>query len=203
VFGEHNSELINTHGLLSRICIATGTPDLAEQHARDGLQIATHTLGENNFTTAVMHSALANVLLSKREYREAEHEAAQSLKTLQAQSSPDQRYVGSAEYLLGASLVAQHRSKEAEPILQKNIARWTRAEAPAWRAARSESLLGVALSQLHRSKEAAEALNHANQVLSVKDNGADKETIAIARKRFNQLQSCNAERHDDNCQLSE
>jgi tetratricopeptide (TPR) repeat protein len=199
IFGDGNPQLINTHSVLSRIYIATGSLKLAEEEARKGLRVAVRSLGESNLTTAVMHSTLANVLLHSNKPREAEQEATHSLRTLKTQSSPDHQYVGSAEYLLGASLIAQHRFEEAESILRENIARWKRTEAPDWRAARSESLLGAMLSQVNRNKEAAELLSHANQVLSAKDSGADKETISIARKRFELLQVCIAERRESNC----
>lgn len=88
-------------------------------------------------------------------------------------------------------------------MLRENIARWTRAEAPAWRAARSESLLSNALLQLHNPKEAVAALNHSYEILSAKDSGADADTIATAKKRVDEFQRCVAEHRENNCQLSE
>ncbi|HVY22104.1 MAG TPA: hypothetical protein VG962_01995, partial [Steroidobacteraceae bacterium] len=104
---------------------------------------------------------------------------------------------------LASALVGEHKLREAEPMIRENMARWGRAQAPAWRAARSESLLGAALIQLHKGKEAGVALNHAYEVLSAKDSGADADTIATAKKRLDEYQRCVAGHQENNCQLSE
>jgi len=88
-------------------------------------------------------------------------------------------------------------------MLRENMARWTRAGAPAWRAARSESLLGNALLQLHKQKDAGVVLSHAYQALSAKDSGADVDTVVVAKKRLDEYQGCIVEHREHNCQLSE
>ena len=133
---------------------------------------------------------------------EAENEARISLKILQATASPDHQYVASAEYLLASALNGQRRFKEAEPLLRENMARWTRAEAPAWRAARSESALGVALLQLKKPQDAKQALNNAYKVLSTRESGADPDTIAMAKKRLDQFHRCASDHHELDCQLT-
>jgi Flp pilus assembly protein TadD len=149
-----------------------------------------------------MHSAVANVLIKNKKYSTAEHEATTSLTTLKSVTTPDHQYVASAEYLLAISLVGQHHFKEAEPMLRENIARWNRTEAPAWRAARTESALGVTLLQLKNLPDAKQALIHAHEVLSAKDSGADMDIIATARKQLEQFKRCEAEHRLNNCEIS-
>ncbi len=203
IFGNNNSQLINTYDALATIQVELHQYVAAEKSIREALFIAEKSLGPSNFITGIMHSSVANILLKLRKFNDAELEALASLKILQVTASPDHQYIASAEYLLAASLVGQHRVKEAEPMLRQNMARWIRAEAPAWRAARTESVLGVALTQLKKPKEAQQALTHAYQVLSTKDSGADMDTIAIAKKRVDEFQHCIAEHRENNCQLSE
>ncbi len=203
IYGKESSRLIGTYDILSKIQIAQKLWDEAEHSTRIELTITEKNFGKENFDTGVTHNVVANALLQHKKFVEAEKEAQSSLKILQATASSDHQYIASTEYLLAAALVGQHRAKEAEPMLQENMARWTRAEAPAWRAARTESVLGIALTQLKKPKEAQQALIHAYQVLSTKDSGADTDTIAIAKKNLDELQRCVAEHRLETCELSE
>ena len=201
VFGENSAVLIGTYGFLGKIYLAKQHWDSAEKFARAGLQIAIHNFGEVNFSVGVAHNLVANILIGRKQYLEAEKEAFASLKVLQATASPDHQYTASTEYLLAASLIGQHRYQEAEPMLQENIARWTRAQAPSWRIARSESLLGVVLFQLQKKNEAKQLLLHADEVLSAKDSGAFPDDIAVAHKRAEQFQQCVKENRVTSCTI--
>ncbi|MES1146881.1 MAG: tetratricopeptide repeat protein, partial [Solimonas sp.] len=203
VFGNSNPQLINTYYILSELDLATGQTNAAEQAARKGLEIANNTLGDGNYMTAEMHSAVANVLIRKKQYGEAQTEAALSLKELQSELPPDHQYIASAEFLLAAALTGLHRNAEAASLLQTNIERWTRTGAPAWRAARSESLLGVILMRSGKVTEAGFALTHAFQMLSATNSGADDEAENAARKRLVQYKHCMNEHHLGNCQINE
>jgi len=195
--------LIDTYDTLAKLHLAQSQLEMAEKDARAELSIATSNFGKVNFNTGMAYVSITNVLLKSKKFSAAESEARSSLKILQATASPDHQYIASAEYLLAVSLVSQHKNKEAEPMLRDNMARWSRAQAPAWRAARSESVLGNALLQLHKPKEASAALNHANEVLSAKDSGADADIIAVAKKRVDEFNRCVAEHRENSCQLSE
>ncbi|HVY24559.1 MAG TPA: tetratricopeptide repeat protein, partial [Steroidobacteraceae bacterium] len=202
VFGENSSQLINTYNILSQIYLTTSRYRDAEQMAKQGLDIARHSLGNNNFMTGQMQSSVANVSIRRKEYAAAEHEASLSFKVLQSTASPNHQYIASAEYLLASALAGEYKSKEAEPMIRENMARWSRAEAPAWRSARSESLLGVALLQLHKPGEAKQHLLHADEILSAKDSGAIPDDIAIAHKRVEEFKRCEEKHQLSNCVLS-
>jgi len=189
LFGSNNIRLAYTLDLLSTIQLSQHNSEAAESSERQALAIAETAQGKNNFYTGYIHSSMADVLIRRRKYIEAEKEARASLKILQATTTPDHQYISSAEYLLAEVLVATHRAKEAEPLLQANIARWNRANAPAWRTARSESLLGAALLQLHKRDEAGQLLTHAYQVLSATGSGADSYAVTAAQERLQQYQS--------------
>lgn len=203
VYGKDSPRLINTYDSLSKIQIGLKQWHEAEKSALIELSIAEKNFGGENFRTGVTHNAVANALLKRSKFLESEREARTSLRILRSTASPNHQYVASGEYLLGASLVGQHKAKEAAPLLRENMARWIRAEAPAWRAARTESVLGNALVQLHKPKEAAIALKHSYEVLSAKDSGADADTIAIAKKRLDEFNLCAAKHRENYCQLSE
>jgi tetratricopeptide (TPR) repeat protein len=203
LFGTSNVRMMSTYDTLSKIEIALKQWDAAEKDARTGLAIAISALGKTNFNVGISHSSVANVLLKRKKYDEAEKEAHVSLTILQETASPDHQYTASAEYLLASALNGQHRFKEAEPMLRENMARWNRAQAPAWRTARTESALGVALLQLKKQPEAKQALMHAYEVLSAKDSGADADTIAVAKLRVDEYQHCVAEHRENSCSLSE
>ena len=202
VYGNDSPRLIGTYSSLSKVQLALRRLEDAENSARIELSIAEKNFGKLNFDTGVTHSTVASVLSRRMKFVEAENEARISLKILQATASPDHQYVASAEYLLASALNGQRRFKEAEPLLRENMARWTRAEAPAWRAARSESALGVALLQLKKPQDAKQALNNAYKVLSTRESGADPDTIAMAKKRLDQFHRCASDHHELDCQLT-
>jgi len=163
--------------------------------------IALANFGNNSFDVGIAHSSVANICLSRKKFLDTEKEARISLKILRAAVSPDHQYIASAEYLLATSLIGQHRAKEAEPQLRENMARWTRAEAPPWRAARTESVLGIALLQLKERQAAKQALIHADEVLSTKDSGALPDEIESAKKRLEQFQQCEKENRLNTCKV--
>ena len=202
VFGDNNFRLIDTYDTLSKVHLAQLQMKAAETDVRYELSIAVSNFGKLNFNVGVADSSLTYVLLKQEKFSEAEKEARTSLKILRATAPPDHQYTASAEYLLASALVGEHRTKEAEPMIRENMARWGRAKAPAWRAARTESLLGAALVQLHKGKEAGDALNHAYQVLSAKDSGSDADAVATAKQRLGEFQHCAAGHHENSCQLS-
>lgn len=203
LFGEKSLRLTPTYDTLSKIQLALKEWDAAEASARKCLAIAVFRFGPGSFDTGIQHSVLAAVLLKRHRFNEAEKESSTSLKILRFTATADHQYLASAEYLLGASLVGEHKAKEAEPMLRENMARWARAEAPAWRAARTESVLGNALVQLHKPIEAAIALKHSYEVLSAKDSGSDADTVAVAKKRLDEFNRCVAEHRENHCKLSE
>ncbi|MES1195603.1 MAG: hypothetical protein ABUL58_01500 [Steroidobacter sp.] len=166
------------------------------------MRIAEKNFGMMSVYAGAAHTSYAKVLLSQRKYAHAAKEAKISLDILTMKVHPAQQYVASAEYLLATSMVGEHHGNIAESMLRENIARWTRAEAPAWRAARTESVLGAALLQEHKSKEAKEHLIHANEVLSAKDSGAFPDDIAVAHKRLKEFKRCEAEHRLDKCELT-
>jgi hypothetical protein len=133
-------------------------------------------------------------------YLQAETESRIALEILRS-SSPNHQYTASAEYLLSIALVGQFKSLEAESTLRQNISRWSRAEAPPWRAARSESILGIAQLQLHKPVEAKQHLLHANEVLSAKDSGAFPDEIIASRKRVEEFKRCEAAHRLDTCEI--
>ncbi len=201
-FGPTSSWLLGTYDELSKVHIAQRRWNSAEADARNDLSIAISTYGKNNFNTGVAHSVAANVFLKTMDPKHAEEQARISLSILKADLSPDHQYIASAEYLVAASLVAQHKSEKAEAMIRENIARWNRAKAPTWRAARTESLLGIALLQLHKLNEAKQHLLHADGILLAKDSGAFPNEIATAHKRVEEFQRCETEHHLDKCELT-
>ncbi len=184
LFGERNINVAGTLDTLARIYENQERWELAETTAKEALEITTSVLGDRNIGTAYYHSALADLLTKRKKYIEAEKSARTAVTILQSTASTDNQYLASAEYLLAEILVATRRSKEAEPLLRANIDRWRRADAPAWRIARSTNLLGEALLLLNRRPDGANLLRDSYQALSAADSGAPADVVATAKNRL-------------------
>jgi len=184
LFGEANANVAGTLDTLARIYQEQGKWEIAEQTAREALTITEKAFGNTNSNTAYYHSALADLLIKRRKFVEAEKSAQAALAIFQSDTSADHQYLASAEYLLAEVLVATGRSKEAEPLLRANIERWQKADAPAWRAARSRNLLGAALLQLRKQGEGTALLQESYGTLSAADSGAPADVVVTAKSRL-------------------
>jgi serine/threonine protein kinase len=184
VYGSSNVNIAGSLDILGLIQQGQGKWEAAEATAREALQIVRRSKGQLNLDTANFQVSLADVLIKRKKYAEAELELKNALDTFQKIVNADNQFLASAEYLYGEVMVATGRNKQAVALLHTNIERWQQAKAPAWRAARSSNLLGVALMQLHKTKEGRTLLEQSYKVLSANDSGATSGDIAAARQRM-------------------
>ncbi|HVY23904.1 MAG TPA: tetratricopeptide repeat protein, partial [Steroidobacteraceae bacterium] len=203
VLGDDNPQLVRTYAYLSQIQMRRKAWQSAEQNARTALSIASRSSRKrNDYYIGLAHLALSDVLVRLKKFPEAKRESQAALSILTPIEPSENQLTPFANYLLAWAWSGEHHPKQAEILLESNIAKWTSMNASSWLTARSESLLGVALLQLHKPDEAKQHLLHADEILSAKDSGAFPDDAATAHKRVEEFQHCEAEHHLDNCKLT-
>jgi len=183
LFGENSRQVADIRDSLSRIRRAQGQLDEAEQFARAALQSSIAAMGTEHTDTAYYRTALAPVLIQRGNYGEAEVQLRAALDTFSTLLPPDHQYVASAEHLLGEVLLATNRLPDAEAVFTAAMNRWKRADAPAWRSARSANGLGETLYRQGRNADAERYLTESYRVLAT-DEHAYREARATARDRI-------------------
>ncbi len=183
LFGEGNLTLANTLDTLALIQQGQGKLDAAEQSAREALRIAEKAAGTTSIDTIYLKTALADVLLKRKQYGEAITLTTDAMNTLESLKQGDHQYMASAEYLRAEALYASRRYAQAEPLLRDNISRWQQNDSPVWREARAQNLLGATLLALNKA-EGVTLLQSSYQVLQGKDSGASAEILNEARARM-------------------
>ncbi len=92
----------------------------AEKCYREAVAIAKETLSDGHETRATIIRNFASVLLDLKKPVEAEAQAREALAVLKRGEKPKPGKIADAESVLGASLTAQRRFEEAEPLLTKS-----------------------------------------------------------------------------------
>lgn len=106
--------------VMGRLELVSGELDSAEMHLRQALAINAATFGENNHRTGVVKAHLAQVLVKRRHYAQAEPLLQQSLEALPKDAG--NMSVPVIQVLLGQVLVKLKRYREAEDHLLSGYA---------------------------------------------------------------------------------
>jgi tetratricopeptide (TPR) repeat protein len=182
LYGERSQQVADVLDSLSKIRKAQGLLPDAETYAREAVAIQVEALGPEHFMTAYFRTALASVLLNRRDHAEAEDELRTALHVYSRTLPPDHQYVAWSEHVLGEVLLATNRLRDAEAVLTASMNRWKRVNSSAWRSARSASALGEALYRQGRVKAAEPYLVDSYRVLAA-DRSADRDAVVKARER--------------------
>ncbi|MET0658225.1 MAG: tetratricopeptide repeat protein [Steroidobacteraceae bacterium] len=183
LYGARSSEVADALDVLAGIEERQGRHLRAEQLLREALDIKTQSLGPNHFLVGYEHTSLGVLLLKQRKPVAAEQELRASLRIYAKSLPADHQYVASAEHVLGETLIALGRYREAEQVLIGARDRWVRAEAGAWRVARTLSALGEAIYRQRRRAEGERLLQAAYREL-LSDNSATPDALERSRERL-------------------
>ena len=102
---------------LYRAFLAARQPDEAIPVLREFLDGTRHQLGQDSAGVAATLASAGQELLKYKQYAEAE-KALRECLTIREAKLPDDWSTSNAKSLLGASLIAQHKYAEAEPLLR-------------------------------------------------------------------------------------
>lgn len=182
LFGRRSSEVVNVLDKLAIVRYSQRRFGEAEALSREALAHCHVVCGVGHATTASIAVTLARTLIELNKYAEAETLLRDALTTFAATLPADHQYVASAEYFLGEVLLARNRPIEAEATLTASMNRWTRTDAPPWRAMRSASALGEALCRQGRIADGEKYLSESLHALSV-DPKAEPAARDKARSR--------------------
>lgn len=194
LYPRGNSQTADTLDSLAQVRLAQNKPAEAEQLTREAIDVNNTSRGPQSSMSGYLRTSLAQILTRQGKYAEAEPELRQALEIFGKTLDPDHQYIASAEYVLGEVLLATKQLPDAEATLTASMNRWKRADAPAWRAARSASALGEALYQEGHIRDAEKYLVQSYETLS-KDTGADAATRQKARERITRFYTDRGERH--------
>lgn len=194
LYPRGNSQTADTLDSLAQVRLAQNKPAEAEKLTREAIEINNSSRGPQSSMTGYLRTSLAQILTRQGKYTEAEPELRQALEIFGKTLDPDHQYIASAEYVLGEVLLATRQLPDAEAMLTASMNRWKRADAPAWRAARSASALGEALYLEGHIRDAEKYLVQSYETLS-KDTGADATTRQKARERITRFYTDRGERH--------
>jgi len=194
LYPRGNSKVADTLDSLAQVRLAQNKPAEAEKLTREAIEINKISRGAQSSMTGYLRTSLAQILTRQGKYLEAEPQLREALEIFGKTLDPDHQYVASAEYVLGEVLLATKRFPDAEAMLTASMNRWKRANAPAWRAARSANALGEALYHEGKIRDAEKYLVQSYEVLS-QDVGADTATRQTARERITRFYTDRGERH--------
>ncbi len=183
IYGEHGRRTAEALDSLSKVARARRQFAQAERLAWLAVEATIGASGSNHSSVGFYRTALAARQVELRKYLEAEIQARAALDVLAKALPPDHPYVASAEYVLGEALLGMNRPKDAEAYFSASMNRWTRANQPAWRAARSASGLGESLYRQGRAAEAEAYLVDSYRILATGHN-ADPAPLSLARERL-------------------
>lgn len=177
-----NSIVADTLASLAQVRAAQNKPVEAEALVREALAAHRDSGSTAYHKIGYLQTMLATILMKQQKFAEAERFLREALGLLARDLTPDHQYVASAEHYLGETLLATGKLAEAATVLTAATSRWSRTDAPAWRAARSASSLGEALYKQGRFTEAERYLVESYRTLRA-DDGADQETKNKALRR--------------------
>jgi eukaryotic-like serine/threonine-protein kinase len=179
---DNNQAVANTLDALAQTRQAQGQLAQAEGFARSAIAAYSGSLGARSFQTAYARLVLGAILIRRSRFAEAEDEQRLALDIFHAELPADHQYIAASEHRLGEALLGSGRLAEAESVLLASMARWNRAGAPAWRAARSANALGEALYRQGRLDDARRYLAESAAVLEA-DPKAEEWARHKARER--------------------
>lgn len=183
IYGDEHPDIALAMIKLS-YAIYAEKPSEAEDLCRRALAISRRLLGEEHAETAWAAYMLANVLISRQKYREAD-EYLQTILSKQGASFPESHMVvGSSYVLFGRSLVEQKRYAEAKSVLEKGLAlrRITLPDAH-WMIALPSVFLGECLMNLGEPETGEKLLLENYEILKNK-LGESHELTQTAREKI-------------------
>ena len=186
LYGPNSAKVADVLDSLAAIRKTQGSLREAEDYARQALQIQEGVLGSENTMIGYERTALAAILLQRGKTPEAQQQIERALEILRKNLAPDHQYIASAQHIYGEILLETGQLKDAEAVLTEAINRWNHNEAPAWRAARSESALGEVLYRLGRNADAERYLKRSYTALAL-DEHAERAAKVKAEQRIRQF----------------
>lgn len=191
---KSNPAVAETLSSLAQVRLAQGDTAAAEKLVREAIAIHRDAKSTAYAKIGFLQTMLGTVLIQQSRFEEAEPLLRQTLDLFAESLPPDHQYVASAEHYLGEALAGTGKLADAEAHLTAATNRWTRTDAPAWRAARSANALGEVLHREGRDQEAERKLVDSYRILATAE-GVDSSTREVARARV--LHFYNDTRHKE------
>jgi TolA-binding protein len=181
IYGEHHRRIASTLDSLARIALEQGRLDEAAEFERQSLECEIKMGRASLADTAMTRTVLAGIQLERGAYAEAEVQLRTALAVFEKAPPADSPQRAAAEYLLGVTLLATHRPKDAQTYFQTSMSRSERNGDSDWRVARAASGLGAALYAQGRAREAEPLLVDGYRTVSTSD--ADERSKEAVRAR--------------------
>jgi serine/threonine protein kinase/TolA-binding protein len=186
---KSNPAVAETLSSLAQVRLAQGDRSEAEKLVREAIAIHRDANSTAYAKIGFLQTMLGTVLIQQSKFAEAEPLLRDTLELFAKSLPPDHQYVASAEHYLGEALAGMGKLTDAEAHLTAAWSRWTRTDAPEWRAARSASVLGEVLHREGQDRDAERKLVDSYRILATAE-GVDPSTRESARTRvlrfFNQ-----------------
>lgn len=186
LYGPGSTTGVNVLAALAEVRLLQDNIAAAEALLDEALGTAGATASSSSQDIGYLQTMLATVWLRDSKPADAERLLRDVLVGFAADIRPDHQYVASAEHFLGEALLAQGKLSEAEKVLTVALNRWSRENAPRWRAARTANTLGEVLRRLGRVEEAERLLLESYRVLG-SEAGADRHSKQLAVDRIRRL----------------
>jgi serine/threonine protein kinase len=182
LFGNDGARVGDTMTELAQVRVNQGRLADAERLMNDALELSRKTRGDAHNMTGYLWTNLAQIHFKQGDLAKAESDVRTALDIFATTLPADHQYVAAGEYVMGEIMLAMNRLPDAEAMLTASMNRWTRTDAPSWRAARSASALGETLHRQGRKTEAEKYLLEGYRGLTA-GNGIDQQTRTKARER--------------------
>jgi serine/threonine-protein kinase len=166
LFGERHERMALLYGQLAQVRFQVGETDEGVRLGRESLARFREVLGDEHINTLITASILARLLEEAGRAAEAESLANATLARLDSANHAHRPHYIAARRTLGAAMLAQHRTDEALPILERALD-MSRREfgTDSWRTAHAQLSYGNALLAKHRYADAAPVLHEAQAIL--------------------------------------
>jgi tetratricopeptide (TPR) repeat protein len=166
LFGERHERMAILYGQLAQVRYQVGETDEGVRLGRESLTRFREVLGDEHINTLITASILARLLEEAGRAAEAESLANTTLARLDSANHAHRPHYIAAQRTLGAAILAQHRTDEALPILERALD-MSRREfgADSWRTAHAQLSYGKALLVKRRYGDAATVLHEAHAIL--------------------------------------
>jgi serine/threonine-protein kinase len=184
IYGPTHSFVATALTSLGQALSNTGRHDEAIatlRRAHDGYRTA---LGPDHLHVAISRSALADVYNKAGDALAAEREARAALEIFAHSGDAQHLYAEATRLALGSALIAQHREREAEPLLRQARARLgAEFGADDYRVVDASILLARCVGRDGRAEEAGALLDEAERAIADAPGKNQRERARIARVR--------------------
>jgi len=183
LYGDNSGRLVESTMMLARLRLSQGKLDAAEMLARSLKTIAMKSNGEINATTGQAKEMLGVVLWKKGNLYEAERELGSALEIYSHTLPPDHLHISTSGHFLSEVLMAKGNIAGAITQLQATLTQLQRANAAAWRIARSENTLAHAFERSNSRKEAEAYFDRSFPILAT-SNEVSRDALELAYSRL-------------------